>query len=60
VDPAPLIKAVKDPSSFVREAVAVALGQIGTPAATEALQNLTKDDVPQVRDAALAALKRHP
>ena len=31
--PAALIKAAKDPSSFVREAVAVALGQFGTPAA---------------------------
>lgn len=57
-DPSALIKAAKDPSSFVREAVAVALGQIGSPATIEALQNLAKDDVPQVRDAAQAALKR--
>jgi HEAT repeat protein len=57
-----LIKAAQDSSSFVREAVAMALGQAGAaPGVAEALQTLAKDDVPQVREAAtasLAAIKR--
>lgn len=61
-DPAALVRAAGDASSFVREAVAVALGSVGaTPAVTDALARLAKDEVPQVREAALAsqaALKR--
>ncbi|HUS32579.1 MAG TPA: HEAT repeat domain-containing protein [Kofleriaceae bacterium] len=59
-DPAPLIKAAKDPSSFVREAVAVALGKVGGAKAQAALDELAKDEVPQVRDAATAALGNRP
>jgi len=52
-----LMKAATDSSSFVREAVAVALGQAGGgPQAVAALQALAKDDVPQVREAATASL----
>ena len=50
-----LAKAAGDPSSFVREAVAIALGEIGGPTAAAPLAALAKDDVPQVRDAALHA-----
>ena len=56
-DPAALVKAAADPSSFVREAVATALGSLGgTPGAHEALVALSHDDVPQVRDAAIASM----
>ncbi len=52
-----LMKAASDSSSFVREAVAVALGQVGGGGPVEtALQTLAKDAVPQVRDAAAASL----
>ena len=57
-DPQPLMKAAKDPSSFVREAVAIALGEIGNPQGTETLQMLAKDEVVQVREAAGRALKQ--
>ena len=59
-DPAPLVKAAKDPSSFVREAVAIALGKLGGTQARSALEELAKDEVPQVRDAATAALGTRP
>jgi tetratricopeptide (TPR) repeat protein len=48
-----LVKAAGDSSSFVREAVAIALVQIGGPQVTEPLTTLSHDEVPQVRDAAL-------
>jgi hypothetical protein len=51
-----LSKAANDASSFVREAVATALGKVGGPKATEALNGLAKDDVPQVREAAARSL----
>jgi tetratricopeptide (TPR) repeat protein/HEAT repeat protein len=56
-DTGALIKAGTDASSFVREAVAIALGDAGSvPGAAETLQKLAKDDVPQVREAATRAL----
>jgi len=56
-DTGALIKAASDASSFVREAVAIALGDAGTASgAMDALQKLAKDDVPQVREAAARAL----
>jgi HEAT repeat protein len=51
-----LVKAAKDSSSFVREAVAVSLGRVGGAAAAETLQILAKDEVAPVRDAASQAL----
>lgn len=58
-DTGALIKAASDSSSFVREAVAVALGQVGRSSGVEtALQTLAKDDVPQVREAANSSLLR--
>jgi tetratricopeptide (TPR) repeat protein len=52
-----LIKAAADTSSFVREAVAIALGAVPrAPGSAEALQKLAKDDVPQVREAATRSL----
>ena len=57
-DPAALVRAAGDSSSFVREAVAVALA--GQPSGLDALLTLSHDDVPQVRAAAgrsLGALK---
>jgi tetratricopeptide (TPR) repeat protein len=56
-DPAALVKAAGDSSSFVREAVATALG--GLPAggaAIDALLKLSRDDVAQVRAAAARSL----
>jgi tetratricopeptide (TPR) repeat protein len=53
-EPAALVKAAADPSSFVREAVASALG--GLPGATDALLQLSRDEVPQVRAAAARSL----
>jgi HEAT repeat protein len=53
-DPAALLKAAGDPSSFVREAVASALG--GLPGGLDALLQLSRDDVPQVRAAAARSL----
>jgi cellulose synthase operon protein C len=51
-----LVKAASDSSSFVREAVAIALGEIGGgTGVAEALARLARDDVPQVRDAAIAS-----
>jgi tetratricopeptide (TPR) repeat protein len=49
-DPAALIKAAGDPSSFVREAVASALG--GVAGGLDALLQLSRDEVPQVRASA--------
>jgi HEAT repeat protein len=53
-----LANAAGDASSFVREAVAIGLGKVGGPKATEALDRLAKDDVPQVREAAIRSLGR--
>ncbi len=55
-DSAALVKASKDPSSFVREAVAEAMGSVGSPAIVGALLDLSRDDVAQVRAAAAIAL----
>jgi tetratricopeptide (TPR) repeat protein/HEAT repeat protein len=57
-EPAALIRAAGDPSSFVREAVATALaGSAGTAAGgLDAMLALSRDDVPQVRAAAARAL----
>jgi HEAT repeat protein len=59
-DTGALIKAASDTSSFVREAVAIALGDAqgsgSASGAAETLQKLAKDDVPQVREAATRAL----
>ena len=54
-----LVTAARDPSSFVREAVAMALVEIGGPTAAGALASLARDDVPQVREAA-ARMKSTP
>ena len=53
---AALAKAAGDSSSFVREAVALALGRVGGPKAADSLNALARDDVPQVRDAATHSL----
>ena len=53
---AALAKAAGDASSFVREAVAIALGHATGPKASEALNGLVRDDVPQVREAATRSL----
>jgi len=53
-DPAALIRAAGDPSSFVREAVAHALAN--TAPAIDALLALSHDEVPQVRAAAARSL----
>jgi HEAT repeat protein len=53
-EPAALVKAAADPSSFVREAVASALG--GQPGGLDALLQLSRDEVPQVRAAAARSL----
>lgn len=53
-DPAALIKAAGDTSSFVREAVAHALAN--APPAIDALLALSRDDIPQVRAAAARSL----
>ena len=53
---AALAKAAGDSSSFVREAVAIALGRVGGPKAVETLNGLAKDDVPPVREAASRSL----
>lgn len=53
-EPAALLKAAADPSSFVREAVAEAIG--GLPGSVDALLQLSRDDVPQVRAAAARSL----
>ena len=60
-DATALVKAAGDTSSFVREAVAIALGQVGGNV-VDALNTLTKDEVPQVREAATRSLAqlRHP
>lgn len=55
-DPAALIKAAPDPSSFVREAIATALGNLGGASIVEPLLQLSRDDVAQVRAAAARAL----
>jgi tetratricopeptide (TPR) repeat protein len=56
-EPAALIKAAGDASSFVREAVATALASVaGAPGVVDALLALSRDEVPQVRAAAARAL----
>lgn len=56
-DTGALIKAKSDSSSFVREAVAMALGgAIASPGALDAVLELSKDEVAQVRAAAGRAL----
>jgi cellulose synthase operon protein C len=60
-DPALLVKAGTDSSSFVREAVAQALGAIsGAPGALEAELKLSADEVAQVRVAAVTSLAAFP
>lgn len=60
-DVAALVKAAGDPSAFVREAVATALGEVGGGAGVDqALAALAKDSVQQVRDSAARALSRSP
>ena len=53
-EPAALIKAAADPSSFVREAVASSIG--GLPGGLDALLQLSRDEVPQVRASAARSL----
>jgi HEAT repeat protein len=53
-DPAALVKAAGDSSSFVREAVASAIG--GLPGSLDALLQLSRDEVPQVRASAARSL----
>ncbi|HEX4418037.1 MAG TPA: HEAT repeat domain-containing protein [Kofleriaceae bacterium] len=56
-DPAALIRAAGDTSSFVREAVATALAAApGAPGGLDASLALSHDDVPQVRAAAARSL----
>ena len=58
-DLAALTKAAKDSNSWVRSAVADALGMVGSGAqVVETLQMLAKDDNAQVRGAATAALAK--
>ncbi len=55
--PAALVTAAHDSSSFVREAVAGALGALGkTPGAVDALLALSRDEVAQVRAASARSL----
>jgi len=56
VDVGALAKAAGDSSSFVREAVAIALGRVGGTKAADSLNALARDEVPQVRDAAAHSL----
>jgi tetratricopeptide (TPR) repeat protein len=58
IDVQPLVAAAADESSFVREAVAIALGGVGDPAAMDALRALERDPVPQVQAAAARSLAR--
>jgi len=51
-------KAAVDPSNFVREAVAISLGTIATPAGVDTLLALSKDEVAPVRAAAARSLGR--
>ncbi len=53
-DPGALVRVAGDSSSFVREAVAVALAS--QPIGLDALLGLSRDDVPQVRAAAARSL----
>lgn len=55
-DPAALVKAATDTSSFVREAVATALASTQGPQAIDALLKLSRDDVAQVRAATYRGL----
>jgi len=56
-DPQALIKAAADSSSFVREAVAAALGRLGTTSgAVDAMLALSRDEVAQVRAASAHSL----
>ncbi len=55
-DPAALVKAAGDSSSFVREAVAVGLGGLAPATGLEALLKLSRDEVAQVRAASAKAL----
>ena len=55
-DTAALIKAAADSSSFVREAVAIALTSLGGPSIVEPLLQLSRDEVAQVRAAAARGL----
>ena len=48
-----------DESSFVREAVAMALAGVGQSGAMDALRKLARDPIPQVRDAAVRSLDRN-
>ncbi len=57
-DTAALIKAARDSSSFVREAVAETMGAVATPAIVPALLDLSRDEVAQVRAAAARSLAR--
>jgi tetratricopeptide (TPR) repeat protein len=55
-----LIKAAKDPTSYVREAVATALGASAAAGASDALIALSKDEIAPVRAAAARALGKVP
>jgi len=55
-DPAALVKAATDSSSFVREAVASALKGLPATTALEPLLKLSHDEVAQVRAATVGAL----
>lgn len=57
-DPAALVKAATDSSSFVREAVAGALGGFPPAVGLEALLKLSSDEVSQVRAASATSLGR--
>jgi HEAT repeat protein len=58
-DTASLAKAATDNSSFVREAVATAIGMLASPNLVDPLLALSKDDVVQVRAAAAKALAKY-
>jgi HEAT repeat protein len=53
---APLVAALGDPDGFVREAAARALGVLRRADAIAALVESTKDEVPEVRLAAVTAV----
>jgi HEAT repeat protein len=54
----PLISALQDENSYVREAAANALGMLGDKRAIEPLMGLIKDKSDSVKQAVVAALKR--
>ena len=55
---APIVDAARDRAPQVRQAAAEALAKLPSSQSVEALRRLMTDDVPDVRLAALASLRR--